>query len=1264
MVPRLRSAEYLRQYKIRVTFDDGKSGVLDLEDELWGEVFEPLRDIRLFRCFSFDSELGTIKWPTGADFSPEYLYENVIVADRYLSASADNGTIHRIRFPESLKFALRNERLVVFAGAGVSMGEPACLPNFRCLARKIAEGTGRTLAEGEPVDQFLGKLRQVGTNVHELAARELSDVDLLPTELHRDLLRFYPNESNVRIVTTNFDLLFELAAENLFQTTPEIFRAPALPLGHDFTGIVHVHGTVSQPNNMVLTDVDFGRAYLTEGWARRFLTDLFRTFTVLFVGYAHNDTIMRYLARAIPERQPGSRFVLTPQLDDDPERWQLLGVEPIPYFQASDHDHRTLYRDVRRLADYLSYSVLDWQREISDITAKPPPIGDDEIDLVEQALQDPVKTRFFTRATCLPEWIEWLNERKILTALFSNDDLSELDTLLAAWLSGFAENHADELFELVAQNHMCLHPKFWHMLGSKIGQSDLTPPSQEILSRWISLLIATKPREGHDYVFLRLGRRCIKLGMIEDLITIFDTMAESHLELKPAFRLPDPSRYGAQSSIRVGTYFADDHYSFNELWKGLKPSLAQVAEPLIKSISRRLEDQYLKLRAWQAAGPEFDRTSFRRSAIEPHKQDEFPETVDVLIDAARDCLERLAADDVRSAARWCELLSGSDVPLLRRLAVHTLYNRRDLTPNEKLDWLLTKFNIHDIAAHHETFRLARKSYPEASPERRRAFVDNILAYRWPNEDDPKKEMHTARYHFDWLDWLHKAASDCQLAKSELLTLSLRYPQWEPREHPDFTHWIGEVSDSRQSPWTVEQLLKRRGCDWIDQLLSFKQTEFDGPDRIGLLYAVQNASEKEFEWGFGLAQALVDRKNWDADLWRTLMRAWSTTELDENRHSRLLELLTSVELYGKHSDSIADYLYSLVKDGRKTCVLNLLPQTNVIACDLWHHLGQEEPPEENDDWLNKAINRPAGKLAEYWLRVLSIWRSQKDSAPKTFVDEILVALSQIVLDRSLSGRLGRVVLTAHFSFLVAIDEDWTRENILPLFYARDDIGDFQAAWHGFLYWGKLGPTSVELLSPAFFEAVPRTKTQLFGCRDRFVGYYVSIITYFVEDPIREWIPKLFEYADADVRKTFALEVWQRLRSMNDVQLINQWTRWIKPYWNGRLQGKPAPLETDEVKVMLEWLPTLQAVFPEAVELAVQMRVSQSNIPILIFEIARKKLWQKYPEDVARLLIHLGNSGEPSYMWHGGRELADKLLSTDLSATRKQGVNELIVRLDLR
>ena len=42
-------AEYLEDYKISLAFSDGKKKVVDLKDELWGEMFEPLNDINYFK---------------------------------------------------------------------------------------------------------------------------------------------------------------------------------------------------------------------------------------------------------------------------------------------------------------------------------------------------------------------------------------------------------------------------------------------------------------------------------------------------------------------------------------------------------------------------------------------------------------------------------------------------------------------------------------------------------------------------------------------------------------------------------------------------------------------------------------------------------------------------------------------------------------------------------------------------------------------------------------------------------------------------------------------------------------------------------------------------------------------------------------------------------------------------------------------------------------------------------------------------------------
>ncbi len=67
------NAEYQQEFKLFLKFNDGLSGIVDLNKYLDGEIFEPLRNIEYFRKFSLDT--WTIGWDNGADFAPEFLYE-------------------------------------------------------------------------------------------------------------------------------------------------------------------------------------------------------------------------------------------------------------------------------------------------------------------------------------------------------------------------------------------------------------------------------------------------------------------------------------------------------------------------------------------------------------------------------------------------------------------------------------------------------------------------------------------------------------------------------------------------------------------------------------------------------------------------------------------------------------------------------------------------------------------------------------------------------------------------------------------------------------------------------------------------------------------------------------------------------------------------------------------------------------------------------------------------------------------------------------
>lgn len=73
---RIVKVAVLSGYRLDVEFEDGVKGVVSLENDLFGPVFEPLKDPQFFAKVAVD-EFGAICWPNGADLAPDAIYDEL-----------------------------------------------------------------------------------------------------------------------------------------------------------------------------------------------------------------------------------------------------------------------------------------------------------------------------------------------------------------------------------------------------------------------------------------------------------------------------------------------------------------------------------------------------------------------------------------------------------------------------------------------------------------------------------------------------------------------------------------------------------------------------------------------------------------------------------------------------------------------------------------------------------------------------------------------------------------------------------------------------------------------------------------------------------------------------------------------------------------------------------------------------------------------------------------------------------------------------------
>ena len=268
--------------------------------------------------------------------------------------------------PDELLLARDQGRVVFFCGAGVSRAK-AELPDFFGLARNVLKRLGATednpaakiLKEVKGIESRTGKAGLISADrvfgllesdflVHDIEAAVAgalnpgSEPDLGVHNLLIDLAT--TEQGSTRIVTTNFDRLFDDCNPHIESWQPP--RLPDLSHSDDMNGIVYLHGKATREydgpegDGFVLSGSDFGRAYLADGWATKFIREILEKYTVVFVGYTADDPPVHYLLEGLNGGGGKLDHVYAFQegkQDVAEARWRHKGVEAISYESADGH---------------------------------------------------------------------------------------------------------------------------------------------------------------------------------------------------------------------------------------------------------------------------------------------------------------------------------------------------------------------------------------------------------------------------------------------------------------------------------------------------------------------------------------------------------------------------------------------------------------------------------------------------------------------------------------------------------------------------------------------------------------------------------------------------------------------------------------------------------------------------------------------------------------------------------------------------------------
>jgi hypothetical protein len=992
------------------------------------------------------------------------------------------------------------------------------------------------------IDRIFGLLERdfVDSDIESAVAKTLKLSSLPNLTAHQTMLKLAKTSEGItRLITTNFDRLFEASDPSLpYWYPPKLPNSNE----HEFDGIIHLHGIVNEEydgadgNGFILSSSEFGHAYLAEGWATQFIKTILEKYIVVFVGYSADDPPVRYLLEALNKRAHTLKgmYAFHCNCDGDAQNaWASKGVEPI----VSD-DYLSLWESMEAWAvraenpnlwvqDVLSkaqkgpfsmqphergqvahiVSTIEGMRKFSLISE---PLPAEWLCVFDSALRYARPTRNFWDENS--QTIDPLERYGLDSDTFIPVDPDDIyfkrEVSVDAWNCFSLMDSDKEVFQM---------HNFSSLMGYNARNMPRLSTRLSLLGEWV-MRVADDPvtvwwaikqngihpeimeRIQHYYRYQKKKPEIEKLW--QNLTKIWSNKDAMHdLQLHDLEEIFRNNQYNMESFLMLIDYYrpvlnvdtGSLYMAFPPVEKGR--NIYDVVNFEIKYrglLDIEIPDEYLvyyikEFRYILERIVVLEKTLCRRqSSIDPINQEADPhhelshdDKLSPYVVHFVNLIQRLIEKDI-SAAKQEFLSWGKDDHVFARLSVWISSEVRLFAGSEAANIILELDDgvFWDSYSQRDLLITLKKRWHDYNRKSRKLIEKRILQGRkqYKFEKDTEYLNDRSWQVLDYIYWL--ALEGCTLSfnlEKETQKLMKLAPNWKTEYAQKADRSLQGRGGSVRTNTNYDELLALPLQDILKKSMP-KREEFLLEHR-----PFSGLSEAKPVRAFSALTNASKENKYPEWAWKTFLYAQSR-EADKIKFTTLIAariLLIPVE-------QVRDIMHPLIQWYEKIAK-RLLQYSPDLFDQLWNRfihlltiypaLGESgiKSNAKHYEWVTHAINTPEGKLVDLLIDILP-----GDTTPDNgFAEKWIICVEQLLHLPQSSYRFALVRLSRNLNWFFYIDQEWTKQKLLP--FLETSVDDKEAFFAGFLRSSKVPAIDLyQILKPHMLElAISNGDSKRFG-----------------------------------------------------------------------------------------------------------------------------------------------------------------------------------------